>query len=78
MKREGLTPGAPDLLVWSPAWGVLALEMKRANGSLSDVDPLQMNWLEYMAALPGVIACVGFGKRAAQHFIEELWRKQTN
>lgn len=73
MKREGLSPGAPDLLVYSKPFGVLALEMKRESGSLGDVDPLQWVWLDYMAALPGVTACVAFGKQAAESFIEQLY-----
>lgn len=73
MKREGLTPGAPDLVVYSPAFGALAVEMKRESGSIGDVDPLQWVWLEYMANLPGHTACVAFGKRAAETFIEQLY-----
>lgn len=60
MKREGMSPGAPDLVVLTgnavdPMMGVpiVALEFKKANGTLGDFSPLQLKWLETYHTLTG-------------------------
>jgi len=56
MKREGMSAGAPDLIVWGgPKAGEhpfdpppVAMEFKRANGELGDFALNQLEWLEYI------------------------------
>ena len=73
-KRQGLVPGVPDLYVFLPGVGSLAIEMKRANGSLSDVDGLQWDWHEFLPQVPGWYSAIAFGKNAAVDFVKAIWR----
>ena len=68
LKRTGMTPGAPDLYVFTGR--PIAIEMKRANGKLSDLEPHQEGFLSTLARLPNWIACVCFGCPAALGAIE--------
>jgi len=76
-KRQGLVPGVPDLYVFLPGVGSLAIEMKRANGSLSDVDGLQWDWHDFLPGqVPGWFSVIAFGKTAAVDFVKTIWRAQ--
>ena len=65
LKRQGVEPGAPDLLIltpppawpWSPG---TALEMKRTGAQWSDVRKEQVEWLTELAVL-GWYVVVGYG-----------------
>ena len=69
--RSGLVRGVPDLYVFIPKIGPVAVEMKRANGHTSDVDAAQWEWLE---ALPdfGFTSAIAFGYHAAAHLLSDL------
>lgn len=69
MKREGLVAGVPDLFIYPPAGPLLALELKRANGSLTDLSPEQWEWLTLLASYPGITAAVSFGWEPAREYI---------
>lgn len=69
MKREGLSAGAPDLFIYPPGGPLLALELKRSNGTLSDLSAEQWEWLTLLARYPGVTAAVSFGWEAAKDYI---------
>lgn len=79
MKREGMSPGAPDLVVITgnpvdPMNGVpiVAIEFKKANGTLGDFAPLQLKWMEqYHTATGGRSdACGAFGYDAGLAMLE--------
>lgn len=74
LKRQGLVSGVPDLYVFLPGIGNLAIELKRANGTLSDVDTLQWEWHEFLPSCPGWFSCVAFGKNAAVSFVQAVRR----
>lgn len=72
-KASGVSPGVPDLLIFSrpparPDKVGVALEMKRSNGKVSDLSADQINWLEALESLDW-ICVVGYG---AQNALEEL------
>lgn len=78
MKREGMTPGVPDLIVWGsdqppgPPLPICALEFKRANGSLSDISAQQLVWLEYIHTKSPGLAAVVFGYKAALELLRKI------
>lgn len=55
LKREGLTPGAPDLLVLRSDGWFCALEVKSGTGRLS---PEQVEWSDWLSAGCGCQAVV--------------------
>lgn len=69
-KREGLLQGAPDLL-WEHPQATVALEMKRASGTLSDIDSDQSRLLSRRAHL-GKPCVVCFGYKAARYYAENF------
>lgn len=71
MKREGLSPGFPDLLIWRDTGGPVAMEFKRMNASLSDLSPMQLDWLEKLHKR-GVSAWAVLGYRAGQSVLRHL------
>lgn len=77
LKRTGLTPGVNDLYILSP-WGHLAIEMKRANGTWSDVKAHQLEWLQFVSPLPMFTACVCFGYEAAMAAISRFILEKRN
>lgn len=77
LKRTGLTPGVCDLYVYSP-WGHLAIEMKRANGTWSDVKPQQLEWLQGLVGFPSIQSCVCFGYEAAMAAISRFILEQAH
>ena len=72
LKREGLVAGVPDLFIYPPGGPLLALELKRSNGSLSDLSPAQWEWLTLLAGYPGVVAAVSFGWEPAREYLRGL------
>lgn len=74
LKRQGLVSGVPDLYVFLPGVANIAIELKRANGVLSDVDTLQWDWHEFLPSCPGWFSCVAFGKNSAVSFVEAVRR----
>ena len=73
LKRAGLKPGVPDLVILDAPPGYplvrgMAIEMKRDGGSPSDVRPEQLAWLETFRK-HGWIARVCYGKN---HALKEL------
>ena len=71
LKRTGLTKGVCDLYVMGHQ-GNLAIEMKRVNGTASDVSNEQMGHLASLAAFPLWQSCVCYGYRAARAAIERF------
>lgn len=69
MKREGLSAGVPDLFIYPPGGPLLALELKRSNGTLSDLSADQWEWLTLLARYPGITAAVSFGWEAARDYL---------
>ena len=69
LKREGLVAGVPDLFIYPPGGPLLALELKRANGTLSDLSPGQVEWLTLLSRYPGVVAAVSFGWEPARDYL---------
>ncbi len=83
MKREGMSPGAPDIVVWggpkneenpftpSP----VALEFKRANGSLGDFQLNQLEWLEYIHTETVAQAAGALGYKAGLEVLRQAGYK---
>ena len=74
LRASGVRTGVPDVLVLTPAPRAprgVALELKRADGTLSDVSPAQWLWLGRFEAV-GVVSIVGFGWRDAVAKLEAL------
>ena len=79
LKRLGLKPGAPDVLVFTPPpgrFGIsgVAIELKRRNTPPSGVSVEQRNWLAAMAEL-GWKTHVAFGADDAIAWLESLYGK---
>lgn len=79
LKAEGVQRGVPDLVITQRPPGMhgvvgLVIEMKRADGSPSDVTPEQREWLEHYEQ-QGHRAFVAFGHEKAIRFIEEYHGK---
>lgn len=79
MKREGMSPGAPDVVVVSgnpvpPADSVpiVAIEFKKSNGTLGDFSQLQLKWMETYHTKTGgrADACGAFGYDAGLAMLE--------
>ena len=74
LKRQGVKTGVPDLVILSPAEHAprgVALELKRADGSLRDVRPEQWVWLARFEAA-GFTAVVGLGWRDSVRRLQQL------
>lgn len=71
-KREGLIKGAADL-IWEPPFPLpaVAIEMKKAAGTLDDIRKPQAMFLSRRAAT-GRPCVVCFGYKAARYYIENL------
>ena len=72
-KAEGLTPGAPDLMI--PGSPTLLIEIKRQNPTLSRVSQEQLDYLE-AAHKAGAFVCLAFGAKAAWEAVEEWIKTQ--
>lgn len=76
MKREGMTPGVPDLIVWGQDERELlppcALEFKRSNGALSDFRPEQLEWLEYIHTKTQGAAAGVLGYKAGLEILRKI------
>ncbi len=76
LKRAGLKPGAPDILIFMPpplrpdVLGV-AIELKRRTGTKADVRRNQRAWLEALQKF-GWITHVAFGAYDAGVFLKNL------
>jgi len=79
MKREGMSRGAPDIIVWggTPAprittLPILGIEFKRNCGVLSDFSAKQLAWMEYIHTSTGgrADACGAFGHDAGLAMME--------
>ena len=74
LKRQGVQAGVPDLVILSTAEHAprgVALELKRADGSLRDVRPEQWAWLARFEAA-GFVAVVGLGWRDSLKRLQQL------
>lgn len=74
LKASGVRTGVPDVLVLTPAPRAprgVALELKRADGALSDVSAAQWLWLGRFEAV-GMVPIIGFGWRDAVAKLEAL------
>jgi len=74
LKRQGVKAGVPDLIVLTPSAGAprgVALELKRADGSIRDVRPEQWAWLARFEAA-GFAAVVGLGWRDSVRRLQQL------
>lgn len=76
--QQGLRKGVPDLYVFHPTVGLMALEFKRANGHASDVRPEQREWLAFIGQAMGerFHARAVFGCEDAQQYVRALFRSQ--
>lgn len=72
MKREGIRPGVPDLMLAVPKQGYagLFIEMKRAVKSLSRVSPEQKIWHKRLSDI-GYMVIVAYGAKEAMSAICE-------
>ena len=72
LKASGTRAGVPDLLIFdAPGEFVgVALEMKRADGSVSNLSAAQKTWMEKLEAR-GWKCIVGFGARDALKKLRE-------
>ena len=72
LKAQGLRPGVPDLClpVARGAFHGLYIELKRSNGSTSDLSAAQKAWIQALNA-EGYLAVVAFGADDAKHRIME-------
>jgi hypothetical protein len=73
--QQGLRKGVPDLYMFHPAVGLIALEFKRADGCASDVRPEQREWLAFIGQAMGerFHAAAVFGCTAAQEHVRALF-----
>lgn len=71
-KREGMSPGFPDLMI--PAL-MLYVEMKRQKGAKSVVSKEQKDWIAYLNTLPGQKAVVAYGAKDAIEQIENRMKE---
>jgi hypothetical protein len=70
-KRAGMHKGASDL-VWTRAGGqTVYIEMKRASGQLSDIDPQQAAFLADVVRR-GHLGVVCFGYKAARYLVHNI------
>lgn len=83
LKREGLSPGVPDLyIIDTPVEQTtftgrpVAIEMKTRNGSLSDVDERQWRWLLHLAK-QGWLCILSFGFSAAKQALDLAGYRNT-
>ena len=72
--QQGLRAGVPDLYVFLPTVGLVALEFKRADGSAADVRPEQRALLTFIGQTMGdrFHAYAVFGCKEAQDVIRRL------
>jgi hypothetical protein len=77
LKAQGVKPGVPDILIFTPPRGMfgivgVAIELKRANGVPSDLTPEQKQWLRDLEA---VSWCAGamYGADDAIRKLEPLY-----
>jgi hypothetical protein len=75
LKRIGLTPGVADLLIFFPH-KLVALEMKRAQGTWADVRPTQRQWLEQITQYAYIDAWVACGYDAALYVVNKYVNEQ--
>lgn len=71
MVAEGLVAGVPDLYILDDPAGPIAIEMKRANGRLSDIKLKQRKYLCALAS-HGWRVVVCFGSKAAVSWLKEI------
>lgn len=74
MKRQGVKPGVPDVLIFDIPrynWNGIAIELKRSNGRPSDVRETQKKWLGELESRDWIIR-VAFGADDAIDFLEGL------
>lgn len=70
LKMQGVKPGVPDCLIFTPKGGI-AIELKRSNGNPSDVRDNQKEWLNALSNRMWVTK-VAFGADDAIDWLEEL------
>lgn len=73
LKRTGVSPGVPDILIFDPVGEYVgcALEMKREGATKSSVRKEQRQWLNDLAER-GWATLVGFGSDDAVEKLKEL------
>ena len=76
MKKQGVKPGVPDVLIFDayPLGFGIAIELKRKNGNPSDVNESQKEWLEKLSKR-GWLTKVAFGADEAIDWLEELFEE---
>ena len=70
LKRQGVKPGVPDVLIFLPKSGI-AIELKRSNGVPSDVRDTQKKWLTELESRDWLTK-VAYGADEAIDWLEEL------
>ena len=70
MKKQGVKPGVPDVLIFLPKSGI-AIELKRSNGVPSDVRDTQKKWLTELESRDWLTK-VAFGADDAIEWLKEL------
>jgi SOS response regulatory protein OraA/RecX len=84
MKRQGVKPGVPDVLIFENPMDIkrnlnlqssrnIAIELKRENGSMSDLRDTQREWLQKLQER-GWFVRVAFGADEAIDWLESLER----
>lgn len=73
--QQGLRAGVPDLNIFHPAVGMIALEFKRADGTVKDVRANQRAWIDFFDADMGerFFAKAVFGCEDAKRYIRTLF-----
>jgi hypothetical protein len=76
LKRQGLSPGVPDIIIITPPPNIPGskgcfLELKRQDGNMGQVSAAQRKWLS-RARHHGYEAVVAFGWRHAKTQLEAL------
>ena len=72
MKRQGVSPGIPDICIpypVSPYHGAY-LELKRKDGKPSSITTAQINWIDYLNRV-GYKAVIAFGADPAIQFTKD-------
>lgn len=73
-KAEGMTPGAPDIII--PARRAFVCEMKRCDHTKSKWQPAQVEYLE-AAGIAGAWPCVALGAVAAWQAFQDWIKTAT-
>lgn len=77
LKRQGVSPGWPDIFIpyMRKGYGGLLIELKRVSGGVTS--PQQSDWLQFLTE-QGYKACLAYGAEHAMEIIEEYFQEKVS